>query len=49
MVINEIMQYSPDIACFQECENWYDFILPDMERHGYIGIIKVAENRRTLL
>ena len=41
MIINEIIQYTPDIVCLQECDDWHDFVAPEMERHGYLGVIKV--------
>ena len=40
LIIKEIVQYSPDVLCLQECDSWQDFISPEMDRHGYEGVFK---------
>ena len=40
LIIKEIVQYSPDIVCLQECDSWDDFMLPGLDSHGYTGVFK---------
>lgn len=35
-LLQEIVQYNADIVTLQECDHFYDFFLPEMEKRGYI-------------
>jgi hypothetical protein len=35
LILNEIVQYSPDIITLQEIDHYFDFFLPEMSRRGY--------------
>jgi nocturnin len=34
-LLREITQYDPDIITLQECDHYYDYFLPEMEKRGY--------------
>ena len=36
-LLNEIVQYSPDIISLQENDHYYDFFLPELNARGYDG------------
>ena len=36
-LIHEISQYRPDVVTLQECDHYYDFFLPEMNKIGYDG------------
>ena len=36
-IMYEILQYDPDIVTLQECDHYYDFVLPELEEEGYVG------------
>ena len=35
LILNEIVQYTPDIITLQEIDHYFDFFLPEMSRRGY--------------
>jgi mRNA deadenylase 3'-5' endonuclease subunit Ccr4 len=37
LILNEIVQYAPDIITLQENDHFFDFFLPEMSRRGYTG------------
>jgi len=37
LILNEIVQYSPDIITLHENDHFFDFFLPEMSRRGYTG------------
>lgn len=34
-ILNEIVQYSPDIITLQECDHYYDYFFPELSNLGY--------------
>jgi nocturnin len=36
-ILLEITQYNADIITLQECDHYYDFFLPELQKHGYQG------------
>ena len=36
-LLNEIIQYAPDIITLQEVDHYYDFFLPELRKRGYLG------------
>mmetsp|Transcript_4094 Transcript_4094/g.5658 ORF Transcript_4094/g.5658 Transcript_4094/m.5658 type:complete len:676 (+) Transcript_4094:3-2030(+) len=36
-LLNEIVQYDPDIITMQEVDHFYDFFLPNLNERGYVG------------
>ena len=37
-LIQEILQYAPDLITLQECDHYYDFFLPELSALGYDGL-----------
>eukprot|EP01041_Mallomonas_annulata_P002674 gene2674-5263_t len=37
-ILNEILQYEPDIISLQEVDHYYDFFLPELSLRGYDGL-----------
>jgi nocturnin len=36
-LLQEVVQYEPDIITLQEVDHYYDFFLPELSSRGYIG------------
>eukprot|EP00960_Hanusia_phi_P058513 763912-Hanusia_phi.AAC.3 len=45
-IVDEILRYSPDIVCLQECDCWSDFMLPRMQSNGFVGIWKQKTGKK---
>ena len=37
-LLNELVQYKPDLITLQECDHYYDFFLPELTSMGYDGL-----------
>lgn len=37
LILEEILQYDPDVITLQECDHFYDYFLPELEKYGYLG------------
>ena len=37
-LLDEIIQYDPDVITLQECDHYYDFFLPKLAHFGYDGL-----------
>ena len=45
-IVDEILRYSPDVVCLQECDCWDDFLLAKMQSNGFFGIWKQKSGKK---
>ena len=38
LILNELTRYRADVVCVQEVDHFLDFLAPEMERRGYLGL-----------